>query len=186
MNADGSAVTQVTNTAAGINQDPHLSPDSSRLIFDRTSPGNREVFVANLDGSGEVNVTNNAASDAQGVFSPDGTQIAFTSARSGNFEVHVANADGTGATNVTNNAADDIAPKWCTDNRIYVRSARTGIGDIYSMNPDGTGVTQVTNSPVDDARPDCAPNMSFILFTSTPGGNFEVFKLTRRSHRRAD
>jgi Tol biopolymer transport system component len=66
----------------------------------------------NADGSGQVNLTNNPASEGSAAWSPDGSRIAFTSDRDGNTEVYVMNADGSGQVNLTNNPARDGSPAW--------------------------------------------------------------------------
>jgi TolB protein len=75
----------------------------------------------NADGSGQTNLTNNAAEDSRPAWSPDGSRIAFTSDRDDgddevcvmcDDEVYVMNADGTDPRNLTNNPAGDTQPVW--------------------------------------------------------------------------
>ena len=84
--------------------------ENGKIAFNSDRDGNYEVYVMNADGSGQANLTNNAAADFQPSWSPDGTQIAFASTRDGNYEVYVMNADGSGQANLTNNAAIDFYP----------------------------------------------------------------------------
>ena len=53
--------------------------------------------MINVDGSGQVNLTDTPASDALPDWSPDGTKIAFASARSAGIrsDIFKMNADGT-------------------------------------------------------------------------------------------
>ena len=85
--------------------------ENGKIAFTSTRDGNYEVYVMNADGSGQANLTNNAAVDYEPSWSPDGTQIAFISDRDGNGEVYVMNADGSGQANLTNNAANDWYPE---------------------------------------------------------------------------
>ena len=55
----------------------------------------------NADGSGQRNLTRNAAFDADPAWSPDGRSIAFRSTRDGNPEVYIMKADGSGQRNLT-------------------------------------------------------------------------------------
>ena len=71
---------------------PVWSPDGTRIAFDSTRSGNREVWVINADGSGLTNVSNHFAQDYEPAWSPDGTQITFTSGRAGEFDVWAVDA----------------------------------------------------------------------------------------------
>ena len=83
-----------------------------RIAFYSGRDLNREIYVMNADGSGQTNLTNNAADDRYPAWSPDGIRIAFSSSRDGNQEIYVMNADGSGQTNLTNNPAPDYEPAW--------------------------------------------------------------------------
>src|SRR5256884_6511449 len=65
MNADGSAVTQLTSGAFG-DDDPVWSPDGQQIAFHSTRDGGDEdIFVMNADGSGVTPLTfNDGVSDA--------------------------------------------------------------------------------------------------------------------------
>ena len=66
----------------------------------------------NVDGSNQINLTNNPAKDDNPVWSPDGKQIAFNSDRDGNQEIYVMNADGSNPTNLTKSRGYDYSPAW--------------------------------------------------------------------------
>lgn len=89
------------------------SPDGSQVAFASAKFGTTEIFVRNMDGSGEVRrLTDNTATDQYPRWSPDGTRLAYYSNRDGNLELYVAYADGSGETRVTDNAASDFLPIW--------------------------------------------------------------------------
>ncbi|MCI0494320.1 DUF5050 domain-containing protein [candidate division KSB1 bacterium] len=112
MNADGSNQQRLTNTTA-FEIFPQLSPDGNKISYARIvmNPFYGEIHLRNLDGSGDVALTQNSRSENP-VWSPDGTQIAFQTSRDGNFEVYVMNADGSNQQRLTNHSSWDGWPSW--------------------------------------------------------------------------
>jgi Tol biopolymer transport system component len=131
----------------------------------------------NADGSGQTNLTNDAAGDTIATWSPDGTKIAFASGRTGVTEIFVMDADGSNPINVTNNpGGSDWAPDWSPDGtKIAFISDRDGNGEIYVMDITGANQTNVTNDPGGDYGPRWAPDGTAISFQSDRDGDFEVF-----------
>jgi len=73
---------------------------------------NFEIVVMNADGSGEIKLTDDPASDQSPAWSPDGSQLAIVSTRDGNEEIYVIEADGSDAVRLTTDPADDGDPAW--------------------------------------------------------------------------
>jgi Tol biopolymer transport system component/PKD repeat protein len=141
-----------------------------------------EIYVINADGSGETQLTNNAASvdDVYPSWSPNGTKIAFASSREdGDQEIYVMNADGSNPTRLTNSPGGDFSPSWSPDGtKIAFVSDRNANRDIYVMNAaDGSDVKRLTNnaaSDVDD-QPSWSPDGTKIAFDSHRDGNLDIY-----------
>jgi TolB protein len=102
--------------SGGVNTYPVLSPDGGKIAFRRmVETTNSEIFVANSDGSGAVNITNSPAFDGWPAWSPKGTKIAFATNRAGNHEIYIMNPDGTSVRKVANSEGRATAPKWSPD-----------------------------------------------------------------------
>lgn len=113
--------------SGGTNTFPNWSPDGRHIAFRKMiGETNSEVFVANSDGSGETNLTNDPAFDGWPAWSPDGRWIAFASNRRGkNQEIHVMKSDGTEPRLVAESDGRATAPKWSRDGRrIYFSVCR--------------------------------------------------------------
>jgi len=100
----------------GVNTYPAFSPDGKRLAFRRIlGELNSEVFVADIDGSHQKNITNHPAFDGWPSWSPDGTRIAFASNRLSSYEVFTMNPDGSDVQLVANTDGRATAPQWTRD-----------------------------------------------------------------------
>ena len=109
-----------------------FSPDMKKLVYRKVidAPGmnwdlsnaarNSEIFVADADGSNEVNLSKSAAFDGWPMWSPDGKTIAFASNRTGPAYVgHVwlVNADGTGLRQLSTGPGGFVQPSWTADGK---------------------------------------------------------------------
>jgi PKD repeat protein len=96
MSADGSGVTQVPNTALGVDH-PAWSPDGATIAFDcEVDSGNRDICAINIDGTGLMRLTSHPDSDSDAAYAPDGLTIAFSTSRYGGSQIALMNPDGAG------------------------------------------------------------------------------------------
>ena len=101
-------------TAVGNDLAPMFSPRGDRIAFESNRDGNYEIYVMNLDGGNQRNLTNLASANDQGpVWSPDGKRIMFYSTRDGSWDIFVMSDTGRNVTNLTNTPdIDELEPSW--------------------------------------------------------------------------
>ena len=167
MNTDGSRQLRLVRRG----RQPLWSPDGRRLAFAR-GQGGGSVYVVNVDGSEERNVTRGPVRGF--AWSPDGRTIAFDSARDGNGEIYVVNADGSGQRRLTRDPAHEFAPAWSPDGR---KIAFGRDGEIYVVDADGRGLRRLTRNPASDSSPVFSPDGRKIAFTTRRDGNLEVYAM---------
>ena len=144
MNADGSSVVRVTTDVGVSRARPAWSPDSRRMAFDcEVDPGNRDVCVINVDGTGFSRLTADPAQDSQPAWSPDGARIAFVSTRFGSEGwLALMNSDGTAVARLGPGIVG-WEPAWSPDGGLIAFTSFTdsvfGIG-IYTTVLDGSRV----------------------------------------------
>jgi Tol biopolymer transport system component len=153
-------------------------PINGRIVFSTNRDGNSEIYLMNADGSGQINLTNNAtAQDERPTWSANNDRIVFQSQRGPFVSIFVMNADGTNVTQLTADAVSaNFAPVFSpVDNRVAFESTRDANNEIYVMNGDGTGQTRLTNNPAVDSNPQWSPDGKKIVFQSFRDGNSEIY-----------
>jgi TolB protein len=129
MKADGSDVQQHTRCEA-VCTFGSLSPDGKTVLYRKVINAagfnwelgsiekNSEIFIADIDGGNETNISNNAAFDGWPVFSPDGKRIAFASNRSGparTGQIWLMKPDGSGLQQLSQGPRGHAQPAWAFD-----------------------------------------------------------------------
>ena len=155
----------------------------AQIAFMSKRDGNSEIYVMDINGDNQRNLTNNPNNDSSPSWSPDGKRIAFVSDRDrdahfipGLFtsEIYVMDADGGNQQNLTNDPKDDRSPSWSPDGeRIAFTSNRDGDDEIFLMDPDGGNQRRLTNNRHDDYSPTWSPDGERIVFGARRDGHFE-------------
>jgi Tol biopolymer transport system component len=119
MKDDGTQATMVTNLSgrgdwgsANLpkgDYDPRLSPDGKTIVFERLDDtaqthGGYNLFVTNIDGTGEKRLTSNSYSQGLASWSHSGEKLVYIVAAingEGKYDMYVLNSDGTDNHNIT-------------------------------------------------------------------------------------
>jgi hypothetical protein len=155
MNADGTGVTQLTDTEGEFDGDPHWSPDGRKIVFTRQGG----IAVMNADGTGVTQLTTGpqgaAGSDGEPAWSPDGRRIAFIRSAfppcpAAGYRSELGSGPASQASNPPARAATGCQPAQ---------------DELWVMRADGSDQTRyVTGSP-NKATPDWSPDGGKIVFS---------------------
>jgi TolB protein len=176
MDADGSDLRQFTPQVP--DEAPAWSPDGLRLALHRFTDNGYDVFVINLDGAGQVQLTTEPSNEADPAWSPDGTRIAFEADGTGDAEIYVMRADGSRVRRLTSRPGDDLFPAWSPDGRrlAFAGGGPDGDRDIWIMRPDGSDLLPLATPGGDAGNPAWSPDGTEIAFEgSRNGGRAELF-----------
>ena len=140
INPDGTGEVRVTHPKYGyVDQTPDVSPDGTRIAFQRSGPPPDEIWVVDADGTDLRRLTGSKTGcqilvgfcDTAPAWSPDGTRLAF-SRGSGRvvdglaqrISIMVMDANGTHVRRVTQLTkpaqGEDYSPQWSPDGRFIV------------------------------------------------------------------
>ena len=143
-------------TSPGYDTGVAWSSDGTRIAFSSERDGDEEIYVANADGSGELQVTDLPGVDAtHAAWSPDGDRISFVALDGEQWDVWIVNADGTDLVKLTPSDRDDGPAIWSPDGKLLAFTAsnvlegdNSGTFDVYTIRPDGTRERRITSGQV--------------------------------------
>lgn len=163
------------------------SPDMERYTYPSSVSGNMEIYVADIDGTDPVQLTDDPAwEDLDPVWSADGRWIAWEKLRETEttFEadIWIMRSDGSDQRRLTPTDAPENEPDFSPNSRRMVFGYDgTGNGDIYTMRIDGSDLRRITRGPAPDYIASYSPNGRWIVFASERGqeeeGARDLFKI---------
>lgn len=163
----------VTTPASQID----VSQDASRVAFTRAGPGDRGLWVADLDGSAAERLAEGGPNGDSGpAWSPDGSTIVFSRNRVGHAELFVIEADGANLKQLTtNDVGQDFHPAWSPDGlRIAFSRNSGGPIDLWIVDTSGGEPTQLTQFRDQDSgypsHPSWSPDGERLVFAAASPG----------------
>jgi Tol biopolymer transport system component/DNA-binding winged helix-turn-helix (wHTH) protein len=124
-------------------KNPQISPDGKRIAFESERSGFHEVWVANLDGSDALQLSNFRQAGLRGTpqWSPDGRWIAFDSRVSGKAALYIVDPVTALPRQVPTSGMPAAVPSWSTDGKwIYFSSQSSDPAELhplYRVSPEG-------------------------------------------------
>ena len=125
---------------------PSISPDGSKIAFESTQSGAREIWVCGSDGSNAQQVTDfRNAWTGTPRWSPDGKLIAFDSRVGGEADLYVVNPNGGIPHKLSIDRRDNSMPSWSKDGAwIYFTDARHS--SVWKVPSNGGHAVQIAES----------------------------------------
>jgi TolB protein len=162
------------------------SGEAGRIVFQRPSGGDYDIFVVNSDGTGSRNLTPaSEVDDHSPSVSPDGARIAYTRDMSRLVgHIFVKSIDGSGRRDLTRNStASNVAPSFSPNGRkiIFGRPIEHFVSHIFVMSIDGSARRNLTrDSTAENYGFSFSPNGRKIVFTSSRGrGDSNIWVMDR-------
>ena len=157
-NADGTGLTQLTDTKFFLNTSPTWSPDGKRIAFVSNRAGNPQIYAMNADGTGAKRLTFQGNYNTTPSWSPRGDLIAFTARDERNaFDLFTVNVDNGKIARLTQDASGNEEPVFSPNGRLIMfTSTRTGSRALHVMTFDGNNQMALPMEKADVTTPDWA------------------------------
>jgi len=193
LTTDLPAQTVTTEAVIPLEPSPTAPPTATptgggwgQLAFASNRTGRSQIYLINIDGTDERQLTNLEEGACQPSWSPNGNQLIFTSpcrlnvAQYAGSSLWLIDVDREGnpgeARQLRTAPGGDFDPAWAPGgDRVAFTSVRDNRPQIYVMKLDGTEVTNLTDDLAQNRQPVWSPDGSQMLLTSTRGGVDEIF-----------
>jgi serine/threonine protein kinase/Tol biopolymer transport system component len=166
--SDPAAAKRITGASSGLTRPAGISwtPDD-KLVYSTIASGNADIWIANVDGTGGRQLTNDPAVDTGPEVSPDGRYVVFQSTRSGRFNLWRSDLDGGNLKQLTS-GGDDAIPNFSPDGKwvIYDSIVTT---ELRKVPIDGGDSVRLTDRRV--AWPTVSPKDGMIAGLYRSDGN---------------
>lgn len=165
-------------------QDPAVSPDGRRVVFNVNKAGTRSIHIANLgnDGIHDMRPLVPSAFMEQAfspAWSPDNDHVAYSIWKRGGYrDIRVVSTkDGTYKDLVTDRAVDGD-PAYSHDGRfLYFHSDRTGIPNVFAWEVGTDRFFQVTNVLTGAYMPQPSPDGKTLAYVGYTTQGFDLFAM---------
>jgi Tol biopolymer transport system component len=177
---DGTDQSQLTDRRVNLSWQPSISPDGKKIAYVVEKQGKTDLQVMNLDGSGNVNLTDTNKGYWSPSWSADGKTIATTSrdTRGGNLEIVTVASDGTSKTQKTDLGYNADNPVFSPTGSHIVFGLAPGFGPavLCSIRADGTNFMAYSTDLMLVGKPAVSDD-GHILFSGTKGnGRFGIYE----------
>jgi hypothetical protein len=149
--AAGGGRTRRVSTLPGDDWAPRIN-STGRVVWSSFDGSDFEIFAANADGSGLVQITSNAWLDESPEIN-DAGQIVWQAFDGQDYEIVSARADGTNLVQVTTNTVNDWHPHLNNSGRIVWDRWDGRDYEIFSANSNGSSAVQLTSNSAASGRP---------------------------------
>jgi Tol biopolymer transport system component len=177
---DGSNQTQLTDRQVNLSWHPAISPDGLKIAYVVEKEGHTDLQVMNLDGSGNVNLTDTNKGYWYPSWSADGKTIATTSrdTEHGNLEVVTVAADGTSKTQLTAIGYNTDVPTFSPTASHIVFGLAPGMGAsvLCSIHADGSNFKTYSTEMMLIGEPVVTKSGHIIFSASKGDGKFGLYE----------
>ncbi|MGD9972432.1 MAG: Tol-Pal system beta propeller repeat protein TolB [Desulfatirhabdiaceae bacterium] len=149
--------------------------DSQITFVSTTGSGNKEIFIAEFDGSDARQITSNKSINLSPAMSSDGKYIAYTSYAGGKPDLYIQSLSDR-KISVVDKKGMAISPAW-VPGRFELAASLSFSGDpeIYLLTGNGKIINKISESSGIDLSPSFSPDGKKMAFVSRRAGSPQIY-----------
>ena len=163
----------------GAYWEPSISPDGTRLVFDRSSGAGFDIWIADLVRGAQTRLTFDGMDTFQPTWSHDGERVAYSSNKGGDYNIYWTRADGSGeAEQLTDRKEEDRPLSFSSDGELLAfqsNHAETS-WDLWILSLEGGRKPEVfLATPASEMSAEFSFDGRWIAYASNESGRYEIY-----------
>jgi TolB protein len=152
---------------------------TSRIAFVANRTGHKEIYVADYDGGGAVQLTHDNAISVSPNLSPDGRKLAYTGYQSGYADIYLVDLASGARNRIIKYPGTNSGPSISSDeSRIACTMSKDGNPDIYVTNINGDSPRRLTRTHASNSGPTWSPSGGEIIYSSDERGGPQLYRIS--------
>ena len=152
---------------------------SSRIAFVATKSGKKEIYTADVDGSGVVQLTHDGAISVAPSISPDARSLVYTGYQSGYADVYEIDLASGSRNRIIKFPGTNSGATYSPDgHRLAVTLSKDGNPELYVTSAGGGFPRRLTHTPGVESSPTWSPDGNEIIYSCDEGGSPKLYRIS--------
>jgi len=155
----------------------------SRIAYVSDATGKKEVYISDVMGLHNRQITRHKHLVVSPRFSPDGNYLAYSSYHSGNQNLYLTDLRQDKITQaISRRKGMNLAPAWSPDGKTMVLTlSKDGSPDLYLIDRQGNVKKRLTSRAGINVSPSWSPDGKYIAFVSDRSGSPQIYLMEMKS-----
>jgi len=151
---------------------------NTKVAFVASRSGHKEIYVADADGSGVQQLTNDANISVGPRLSPDGRTLVYTGYKSGYADVYEIELGSGARSRIIKFPGTNTGASYSPDGRqLAVILSKDGNPELYTTGAGGGGARRLTRTTGVESTPTWSPDGGEIIYSSDDRGTPQLFRI---------
>ncbi|MCX6977026.1 MAG: biopolymer transporter Tol [Verrucomicrobia bacterium] len=152
---------------------------NTKVAFVSNHSGHQEIYVADADGAGLHQLTNDGSISVGPRLSPDGRTLLYTGYKSGYADVYEIDLSNGARNRIIKFPGTNTGASYSADRRqLAVVLSKDGNPELYSTNASGGGARRLTRTLGVESTPTWSPDGSEIIYSSDDRGTPQLYRIS--------
>lgn len=152
---------------------------STKIAFVGSRTGKKEIYVADADGAGVHQLTNDGTISVGPRLSPDGRSLVYTGYKSGYADVYEIDIASGARNRIIKFPGTNTGANYSPDGReLAVILSKDGNPELYTTSASGGGARRLTRTAGVESSPTWSPSGDEIIYSSDDRGGPQLFRIS--------